>query len=46
MIEVTVSIDGFLAPLWRRVMGRGMAGAARSSVEGLVAHLDAVAVEG
>ena len=39
-VTVEVRIDGSLAPLWRRVVGPGMADAARSSVTGLIAHLD------
>jgi len=40
-VRVEVRIEGPLAPLWKRVLGRGLADAARSSVTGLLAHLDA-----
>ncbi|MBP8920255.1 MAG: SRPBCC family protein [Micropruina sp.] len=40
-VAVTVRLDGPLAPLWARLVGRGMSDAARSSVSGLLAHLDA-----
>lgn len=40
-VTVTVTIDGFLAWLWRRVVGTSLANAARSSVEGLLAHVSA-----
>ena len=40
-VEVSVGVDGVLAPLWRRVLGKRMGDAARSSVTGLIAHLDA-----
>ncbi len=41
-VTVTVGLQGPLAPVLARLMGRGMAGAARSSVEGLLSHLDAL----
>lgn len=40
-VTVTVRLSGPLAPIWKRVMGVGLSGAARSSVEGLLTHLDA-----
>jgi uncharacterized protein YndB with AHSA1/START domain len=40
-VEVTVHIDGPFAPLWKRIVGRSLAGAARSSVTGLLASVDA-----
>jgi hypothetical protein len=39
-VSVQVRIDGPLAPFWRRVVGRSLADAARSSVSGLLSHLD------
>ena len=40
-VEVVVRVEGLLAPLWKRVLGRSLGNAARSSVTGLLAHLDA-----
>lgn len=40
-VEVAVRVEGPLAPLWKRVLGRSLGNAARSSVTGLLAHLDA-----
>ncbi|HEY0215769.1 MAG TPA: SRPBCC family protein [Cellulomonas sp.] len=40
-VTVTVGLQGALAPLLARLMRRGMTDAARSSVEGLLGHLDA-----
>lgn len=40
-LEVTVAVDGFLAPLWQRVLRASMKNAAQSSVTGLLNHLDA-----
>lgn len=40
-IEVTVGVAGFLAPLWQRILGKSLGNAARSSVTGLLDHLDA-----
>lgn len=40
-VEVIVRVEGLLAPLWKRILGRSLAHAARSSVIGLLAHLDA-----
>lgn len=40
-IAVSVGVDGVLAPLWQRVLRKNMSGAARSSVVGLLNHLDA-----
>ncbi|QIM18604.1 hypothetical protein G7066_08185 [Leucobacter coleopterorum] len=40
-IRVSVGVDGFLAPLWRRILRKSMRNAARSSVNGLLDHLDA-----
>ncbi|GAB2955484.1 hypothetical protein GCM10027280_49920 [Micromonospora polyrhachis] len=40
LVTVTIRIDGPLAPLWRRIIGRGIADAARSSVVGLLTYLD------
>lgn len=39
-VTVTVGLTGPLARLWRPLVGRGLADAARSSVEGLLGHLD------
>lgn len=41
LIEVVVRIEGMPAPLWKRILGRSLRNAARSSVIGLLAHLDA-----
>ena len=40
-IRVSVGVDGFLAPLWQRILRKSMGNAARSSVTGLLDHLDA-----
>lgn len=40
-LEVSVGVDGFLAPLWQRILRKSLANAARSSVTGLLEHLDA-----
>lgn len=40
-VTVSVGVTGALAPLWYRILGTGMSGAASSSVTGLLAHLDA-----
>lgn len=40
-IRVSVGVDGLLAPLWQRVLRKSMGNSARSSVIGLVDHLDA-----
>ena len=40
-IQVSVGVDGFLAPLWQRILRKSMGNAARSSVTGLLGHLDA-----
>jgi len=40
-VEVVVRVEGLLAPLWKRVLGRSLGSAARSSVTGLLAYLDA-----
>ena len=40
-VEVVVRVEGILAPLWKRVLDPSMGNAARSSVTGLLAHLDA-----
>lgn len=40
-LEVSVGVDGVLAPLWQRLLRKSLAGAARSSVTGLLEHLDA-----
>ncbi|MFV0429815.1 MAG: SRPBCC family protein [Arachnia sp.] len=40
-VEVTVRVDGLLASVWQRFLGRGLGNAARSSVTGLLTHLDA-----
>lgn len=39
-VEVTVGVDGFLASLWQRILGKSLKTAASSSVTGLLAHLD------
>lgn len=39
-VEVTVGVDGFLAPLWHRMLGKSLRNAAQSSVTGLLDHLD------
>jgi hypothetical protein len=39
-VSVAVHLRGSLAGFWSRVLRKPMADAARSSVEGLVAHLD------
>lgn len=41
LVTVTVRIHGFLSPLWVRILASSMSDAARSSVIGLLAHLDA-----
>ena len=41
VVEVTVGVDGFLAPFWQLILGKNMRNAARSSVTGLLDHLDA-----
>ena len=41
LIEVVVGVEGLLAPLWKRLLRRSLGNAARSSVTGLLAHLDA-----
>ncbi len=41
VVEVTVGVDGPLAPLWQRILGKKLGNAARSSVAGLLDHLDA-----
>lgn len=40
-IDVTVGVDGVLAGLWHRVLRKNLAHAARSSVGGLLRHLEA-----
>ncbi|TQM61064.1 SRPBCC family protein [Klugiella xanthotipulae] len=40
-VEVTVSVEGFLASLWHRILGKSLGNAAQSSVTGLLNHLDA-----
>lgn len=40
LVYVAVSVEGPLAPLWRRMLNRSMGNAAKSSVNGLLAHLD------
>lgn len=40
-LEVSVGVHGFLAPLWQCLLLKNMTGAARSSVTGLLEHLDA-----
>ncbi|MGR4009945.1 SRPBCC family protein [Leucobacter sp. 1207-22] len=40
-IAVTVSASGPLSTFWQRVLRKNMSGAARSSVVGLLNHLDA-----
>ena len=40
-VTVIVHIEGPLEPLWKRIVGRGLAGAARSSVTGLLTYLEA-----
>lgn len=40
LVTVTVRVHGFLGPLWARILAPSMSGAARSSVVGLLAHLD------
>lgn len=39
-VEVTVGVDGFLASLWHRILGKSLGDAAHSSVTGLLDHLD------
>lgn len=40
-IQVSVGVDGFLSSLWQRILGKTLGNAARSSVTGLLDHLDA-----
>lgn len=40
-VEVTVRVEGLLAPVWKHILSRSMGNAARSSVAGLLAHVDA-----
>ncbi|GAA1787510.1 SRPBCC family protein [Leucobacter iarius] len=40
-LSVEIRIDGPLAPLWKLAIGRGFANAARTSIDGLLADLDA-----
>ncbi|MDI6023192.1 SRPBCC family protein [Leucobacter sp. UT-8R-CII-1-4] len=40
-LQVSIGVDGFLAPLWQRLLHKSMKSAARSSVTGLLEHLDA-----
>lgn len=40
-VAVSVGVSGALAPLWQRILRKNMTGAARSSVTGLLEHLDA-----
>lgn len=42
-VRVTVRLRGPLAPIWKRLVGPGMASAAQSSVQGLLDHLDRAA---
>lgn len=38
-IQVSVGVDGILAPLWQRILRKSMGRPARSSVGGLLDHL-------
>lgn len=40
-LDVVVRVEGPFAALWSRILGRSMRRAARSSVSGLLAHLEA-----
>ena len=40
LVTVTVQVHGFLSPVWARILAPSMVQAARSSVVGLLAHLD------
>lgn len=40
VVEVTVWVEGPLARVWARILGKNLGSAAQSSVEGLLAHLD------
>ncbi len=40
-VEVSVGVEGLLAPLWQRLLRKSMGNAARSSVTGLLEHLRA-----
>ena len=40
LVTVTVRVHGILSPLWARILAPSMSEAARSSVVGLLAHLD------
>lgn len=40
-VEVEVGVAGLLAPVWQRLLGRALGHGARSSVTGLLQHLDA-----
>ena len=42
LVTVTVRVHGILSPLWARILAQSMSEAARSSVVGLLAHLDTV----
>lgn len=40
-VEVVVGVEGPLAPLWKRLLGRSLRDSAQSNVTGLLTHLDA-----
>lgn len=40
-VTVTVRVEGPRASLWKRILGRALADSARSSVSGLLSHMDA-----
>lgn len=39
-VAVTISVDGFLSPLWHLVLRKSFSGAAARNVEGLAVRLD------
>ena len=42
VVEVTVGVEGLLAPLWKRILSKNLGSAARSSVSDLLKYLDGV----